>query len=125
MMTNFKYPSEEKLKSKTEIGFLFEKGKWRTQGNLRIIILKNKDTTPVSELKFGVSVSKRYFKKAVDRNRLKRILRECFRLNKDLYKESFGEKTHAMLFWISPEKPKNYQEVEEIFIKLCTSQRKK
>ena len=124
-MQNFKYPSAEKLKSKTDIGFLFEKGKWRSQGNLRIIILKNKENTPISELKLGVSVSKRYFKKAVDRNRLKRLLRECFRLNKELYKENFGEKSHAMLFWASSEKPQTFQEVELQFTNLCLAQRRK
>lgn len=124
-MQNFKYPSAEKLKGKNDIKLLFEKGKWKTFGNLRIIILKNKESTPVSELKFGVSVSKRYFKKAVDRNRFKRLLRECFRLNKDLYKESFGDLSHAMLFWASPEKGVGYKEVEEQFVKLCQAQRKK
>lgn len=124
-MESFRYPSVEKLKTKTQIDLLFSKGKWRTHGNLRIIILKNKETTPISHLKFGVSVSKRYFKKAVDRNRLKRLLRECFRLNKDLYIEAFGEKTNAMLFWVSSEKPQHYQQVEELFIGLCKTQIKK
>lgn len=103
-MEKFNYPKVEKLKGKNNINLLFEKGKWRTFGNMRIIILKNKETHPISELKFGVSVSKRYFKKATDRNRFKRLLRECFRLNKDLYKETFGDLSHAMLFWASSEK---------------------
>ncbi|SHM12968.1 ribonuclease P protein component [Chryseobacterium polytrichastri] len=120
-MTNFKYPRAEKLKKDNEITLLFEKGKWRTCGNLRIIILKDKPTLPVEALKFGVSVSKRYFKKAVYRNRVKRLLRESYRLNKDLFKEAFGEKTIAMMFWVSPEMPAKFQDVEEQFIKLCQS----
>lgn len=120
-MTNFKYPRAEKLKKDNEITLLFEKGKWRTCGNLRIIILKDKPTLRVEALKFGVSVSKRYFKKAVYRNRVKRLLRESYRLNKDLFKESFGEKTIAMMFWVSSEMPAKFQDVEEQFIKLCQS----
>lgn len=123
-MQNFKYPREEKLKKNTEIALLFEKGKWRSCGNLRIIILKDKPALPVEHHKFGVSVSKRYFKKAVHRNRVKRLLRECYRLNKDLFKEAFGEKTLTMMFWVSPEIPAKFQEVEEQFIKLCQMQKK-
>ncbi|KFF09418.1 ribonuclease P protein component [Chryseobacterium luteum] len=123
-MQNFKYSREEKLKKNTEIALLFDKGKWRTCGNLRIIILKDKPNLEVESLKFGVSVSKRYFKKAVHRNRVKRLLRECYRLNKDLFKEAFGEKTLAMMFWVSSEMPAKFQEVEEQFIKLCQMQKK-
>ena len=61
-MTNFKYPRAEKLKKNTEISLLFEKGKWRSNGNLRIIILKDKPAAPVEHTKFAVSVSKKYFK---------------------------------------------------------------
>lgn len=123
-MQNSKYPRAEKLKKNTEISLLFEKGKWRTSGNLRIIILKDKPSIPIATGKFGVSVSKRYFKRAVHRNRIKRLLRECYRLNKELFKQSFGEKTMAMLFWVSSEMPAKFQDVEAQFIKLCEAQKK-
>lgn len=123
-MQNFKYPKAEKLKKKDEITLLFEKGKWKNSGNLRIIILKNHPDLLTENIKLGVSVSKRYFKKAVHRNRIKRLLRECYRLNKDLFKEYFGEKTTAMLFWVSSDMPEKFQDVEAQFIKLCQSQKK-
>ncbi|MGO4708042.1 ribonuclease P protein component [Chryseobacterium sp. 2TAF14] len=123
-MSDFKYPTKEKLKKDNEITLLFAKGKWKSCGNLRIIILKNHPDLQAENVKLGVSVSKRYFKKAVYRNRVKRLLRECYRLNKDLFKESFGEKTIAMLFWISNELPEKFQDVEEEFIKLCNAQKK-
>lgn len=123
-MQNFKYPREEKLKKKAEITLLFEKGKWKTCENLRIIIFKDQTAFPVERTKFGVSVSKRYFKKAVQRNRIKRLLRECYRLHKNLFREAFGEKTLAMLFWVSSEMPQKFQDVEDQFIKLCQAQKK-
>ncbi|MDQ1098062.1 MULTISPECIES: ribonuclease P protein component [Chryseobacterium] len=123
-MTNFTYPRTEKLKRNTEISLLFEKGRWKTHGSLRIIVLKNKPSAPVEQAKFGVSVSKKYFKKAVYRNRIKRLLRECYRLNKGLFREAFGEQSITMLFWASSELPKHFRDVEAQFISLCRSQKK-
>lgn len=123
-MSDFKYPKDEKLKKDNEITLLFAKGKWKSCGNLRIIILKNHPDLHTENVKLGVSVSKRYFKKAVHRNRIKRLLRECYRLNKDIFKTSFGEKTIAMMFWVSNELPEKFQDVEAEFIKLCQSQKK-
>lgn len=123
-MQDCKYPNNEKLKSKNEISLLFEKGKWRKQGNLRIIVLKDKSGLSIVSNKVGVSVSKRYFKKAVYRNRIKRLLRESYRLNKGLYKEAFGENSLSMLFWVSQELPQKFQDVEKEFVNLCNSQKK-
>lgn len=120
-MSDFKYPKAEKLKKDTEITLLFAKGKWRSCGNLRIIILKNHQDLQNENVKLGVSVSKRYFKKAVHRNRIKRLLRECYRLNKDLFVEKFGANSLSMLFWVSTEKPAHFSVVEKNFLKLCES----
>ena len=122
-----KYPRKEKLKQKREIDLLFEKGKWLSQGNLRIISLdlekKPQEDFSLSNQKFGVSVSKKYFKKAVDRNRIKRLLREVYRLNKEVYLEYFGTQTLAMFFWVSKEKPTNYKTLEANFLTLCKSKK--
>ena len=123
---NFTYPRNEKLKHKNDISLLFEKGKWKTSGNLRIIFYKNQNDEEIKmplDSKFGVSVSKRYFKKAVDRNRIKRLLRECYRLHKVDYQEAFGEPNLAMVFWVSNLKPSSYSEVEKEFLNLCKSKK--
>lgn len=122
-----KYPKREKLKQKKEIDFLFAKGKWQTSGNLRIISIdlekKPSEEFSLPNQRVGVSVSKKFFKKAVDRNRIKRLLRELYRLNKDLFTEQFGKQSLSMIFWVSKEKPTNYQSLEENFITLCQSKK--
>lgn len=124
---NQKYPTEEKLKQKKEIDLLFGKGKWLTCGNLRAISIdldkKPQEGLLIDNQKVGVSVSKRYFKKAVHRNRIKRQLREVYRLNKSLFTNIFGVHSITMIFWVSPEMPKDFKSLEQDFINLCKSKK--
>ncbi len=124
---NQKYPTKEKLKQKKEIDLLFQKGKWLTYGDLRVISIdltkRPQEGFSVGNLKVGVSVSKRYFKKAVHRNRIKRQLREVYRLNKTLFSEVFGEHSISMIFWVSSEMPKDFKALGQNFISLCKSKK--
>lgn len=113
------YPASEKLKKKSDIDLLFKKGKWLTVDQIRIIYANRPQDQQLDTHKIGVSVSKKYFKRAVDRNRIKRLLRECYRLNKSLYLEAFGKQSNAMIFWVSKDLPENLSMVEKQFILLC------
>jgi len=76
------YPKREKLKSKKIIDQLFVEGKSITHFPLKLIYLE----TPLPEglkLQVGVAVSKKRFKNAVKRNRVKRLLRESYRVHKN------------------------------------------
>ena len=94
---NFTYPNPEKLQSKTTIDALFSEGKSVSKYPLRLVYVENTKTN-AEGLKMGVSVSKKYFKKAVDRNYFKRVLRETYRLNKHLLIDNL-EKPHAFMFF--------------------------
>ena len=59
-----------KLKGNKKISLLFEKGDSIKHFPFRLIYLENEDVS------WGVSVSKKAFALAVDRNKIKRILRE-------------------------------------------------
>ena len=112
----FTYPKHEKLKSKTTIDLLFSGGNSVSKFPLRLVYVENKE--PNAELmKMGVSVSKKYFKKAVDRNYFKRVLRETYRLNKHLLIDNL-EKPHAFMFFYQTKERLSYQEIEEKTIQL-------
>ena len=75
------YGRKEKLKSRKVIAQLFADGKAVTARPLRLVYITPAVPQDVP-VKMGVSVSSRNFKKATDRNRIKRLLREAYRLNK-------------------------------------------
>ena len=110
-MHYFSYPKEEKLKSKKIIDSLFSDGKSVGKYPLRLVYVKHNFEENVP-LKMGVSVSKKYFKKAVDRNYFKRVLRECYRLNKHLLTDNLEDKYCCMFFYQTKERL-TYPEINE------------
>ena len=112
----FTYPKHEKLKSKTTIDLLFTEGKSVSKYPLRLVYVENSELN-TELIKMGVSVSKKYFKKAVDRNYFKRVLRETYRLNKHLLIDKL-EKPHAFMFFYQSKERLSYQEIEEKTIQL-------
>lgn len=99
-MMRFQYSKKDKLKSKKLIEHLFNEGKSVTVYPLRLIYLKT-DYEDGSTLKTGVSVSKRLHKNAVARNRIKRLLREAYRLNKPLYFNNSSTSYAFMILYLS------------------------
>lgn len=100
---NFNYPKNEKLKSKITIGLLFSEGKSMSKYPLRLVYHSGA-LGDEQQLKVGVSVSKKYFKKAVDRNYFKRLLRESYRLNQHLLKQQLDQPYALMLFYQSKDR---------------------
>jgi len=80
METNFGISIHEKLKSKKQITELFTTGKHIFVNSIHIVWQYCEQNDDI--LKFGVSVGKRNFKRAVKRNVLKRRMREAYRINK-------------------------------------------
>ncbi|WP_413510986.1 ribonuclease P protein component [Myroides odoratus] len=104
------YPREEKLKARKLIDELFITGKSVSKYPLRMVYIELNDEQAVP-LQTGVSVSKRNFKKAVDRNYYKRLLRETYRKNKHLILDQMDQKFAVMLFYQTKDRL-SYQEVE-------------
>lgn len=113
----FKFWKAERLKSEKEIKILFDKGTSNFVNPIRVIFLFTSSDTTVC--KVLVSVSKRNFKRAVDRNLLKRRLREAYRLNSFKLKEKLAEsKLNAeVAFLYSSGRILTFKEIETVVIK--------
>lgn len=78
---NESLPRSEKLKSRKQIDQLFKGGSALKSFPLLLIWAEIESADDVG-YKVGVSVSKKRFKRAVDRNRMKRLIREAYRRHK-------------------------------------------
>lgn len=96
------FSKNDRLKNKRHIDLLFSEGQSIMVYPLRLIYIPIPYSTK-KELKVGVSVSKRLFKKAVDRNRLKRLMRECYRLNKPEFFNSISGSYAFMILYLGKE----------------------
>ena len=110
------YPKSEKLKSKNTIDLLFSEGKSVAKYPLRLVYVAV-DLGENLSIKMGVSVSKKYFKKAVDRNYFKRVLRESYRLNKNRLLDHLGQPYAFMLLYQSKDRL-SYEEINNKTIQL-------
>lgn len=100
---SFGYAKKDKLKSKKLIDQLFTEGKSVSAFPLRLVYLKT-EFNDGSLLKTGVSVSKRLHKTAVSRNRIKRLMREAYRLNIPNYLDTNTASYAFMILYIGKEK---------------------
>ena len=84
MAKQFTLGKKERLKSRKDIEQLFKVGKRMVVTPFRIhyTIKNDEQKKGNSLLQFGVGVSGKNFRKAVDRNRIKRLTREAYRLQK-------------------------------------------
>lgn len=80
------------MKSRKQIDRLFSSGRSFNLFPLRVVYLLELSGEGDSGLKWGVSVPSRHFKKAIDRNRVKRQLRESWRTQNLLLKQMVGQK---------------------------------
>lgn len=105
------FPKKEKLKSKKLIDQLFVEGKSVSNYPIKLIYLKTELPFDVP-IQTGVTVPKKNFKSAVKRNRIKRLMRESYRLNKALvFNNSTG--SFAFLFLYLGKKDPDYALVEK------------
>ncbi len=99
------FPKQEKIVSRTDIEKLFVEAKSHSVSNypLRVVYSMKERQPEDLPVKLLVSVSKKHFKHAVDRNRVKRQIREIYRRNKQLLYSSIPDDKQMLVacLWLS------------------------
>ncbi len=108
------------LKSKKQIDNLFVSG--NSIGIFPIRLIYNIDNELDSNFLTAFSVSKKKFKRAVDRNRIKRLMRESFRLQQ----KNIPTKKGLIMMWIyTGKKLPVYDEIYQTFEKIIDELKQK
>lgn len=103
---DFKFPKKEHLTGQKNIETLYKQGNNFLVFPFRVVFLDVTNTKETLPIRVMVSVSKKKFKRAVDRNRVKRLMRESYRLNKNVihqFANNRGVKLHIAFQYISKE----------------------
>ena len=109
----FTLGKQERLKSRKLIGRLYAEGNSVKSFPLRMMYLQTLHTSNFPA-QVGVSVAKRNFKKAPDRNRLKRLMRETYRLQKGIVYDNLENPYVFMISYIGREE----MPYEDLFSKM-------
>lgn len=108
---------EERLYAQKRIDALFSQGESFISYPLRVVFVTRKreeqDVFPSSIL---VSVSKKRFKRAVKRNRVKRLIKEAYRLNKHMFISNTELSFDIAFLYLKNELPQ-YSEIEKAILK--------
>lgn len=113
---DFSYPRNEKLKGKKRIDALFAEGKSISKYPIKLFYLRSELREDLPH-QAGMAVPKRNFKRAVARNRIKRLLREAYRLNKHhVFNNSMGSYTFLFLY-LGKEMP-TYDSIEKAMLEV-------
>jgi len=104
---------QERLKSRKLIEKLFTDGKSVKNFPLRMVFLQVQHTSTFP-IQAAFSVPKRNFKRAVDRNRIKRLLRETYRLQKEIVYSKIDKPTICMISYIG----KDEMPFDQLFLKM-------
>lgn len=105
------FPKAEKLKSKQAISYLFKQGKYLHHSPIRAIYaIKDTEET----IKVAVSVPKKNIRLAVNRNLIKRRIREAYRLHNQDLKAHLKNKNLGLevMFIYTGKQICSYQEIE-------------
>ncbi|WP_044217915.1 ribonuclease P protein component [Chitinophaga pinensis] len=104
-MKTYSFNKEERLKSRKLIETLFREGKAFSVFPYRIVYMQVDQPLSKYPVQVGFSASTKRFPHAVDRNRVKRLTRECWRLQKQEFYNTLQQQSRQLLvFFIYTDK---------------------
>ena len=111
---SFSFRKEERLKSRKTIEQLFKSGQSFGQYPLRVVWMELEKPMGDSPAQFALSVPKKKFKRASDRNRIRRIIRETYRLHKPRFYDRLpqGPEQLAMMIIYTGKEMPDYETVD-------------
>lgn len=111
MAKQFTLGKKERLKSRKQIERLFSEGMKFVVTPYRVYYLTDKilnSQHSIPNVQVGVGVSNKHFKRAVDRNRIKRLTKEAWRLQNAALKERLkasGKQMNVFFIYTGKELP--------------------
>jgi ribonuclease P protein component len=102
MRQRYTWTKAEKLKSRKRIEWVFKEGRSLSVFPFKVFyLLAPPPSLPTPALlQAGFGAGSRHFKRAVDRNRIKRLSREAYRLQKQPLVDALAEKERSMALFI-------------------------
>ncbi|MBR2649879.1 MAG: ribonuclease P protein component [Sediminibacterium sp.] len=104
-MSNQGLPKSARIKSRASLEQLFASGKSFSIFPIKIFYNASDFENSKAPVQIGVGVSARNFKKATERNRIKRLLRETYRTQQELIIVPEGKKLDVFFLYIGKELP--------------------
>lgn len=124
-MSLYGFPKAEHLCGKNNFQLLFKEGRSFYTTSLKLVC--RRAAAAGFSMQAGMVVPKKMFRHAVDRNRVKRLLREAYRLEKPALHASLGESCHQwqLLFVYTGRELPTFQQVQKSVNVLLNSMQKK
>lgn len=118
-MSDFTFHKTERLKSRKVISSLFQRGAANFSFNVYPVrfVWSSPEQKQVAPVQAAFSVSKKTFKRANQRNTVKRRMREAFRLHKSLINKELevSEKQYSLMFIFNGKEEIAYSDIEKAF----------
>ena len=107
-------PKEQRIKSRKEIELLFSEGKRLKNKYLQLIYFRY-DHNATHPVKISFSVPKKKIPLATNRNRIKRIMREVYRLNKPEFLSGIASQRFLMMLIFNAEEKVSYHVLKDSY----------